>query len=168
MRDQHLESTNRLHQMSPNKKPTAWEEAVINYKTSKAYAAYKEPNVLIRRSNFFSKHQEREQKIKLQVQQLQSAWTHSKKCNVTVPSALDIVPIKGWSKRDCTLIWQSESKKQALPKPQMHDMTIVTKIRSIGPTHKPAKWEIPRKNNKARHKIITINRLGQTKCELAK
>ena len=126
-------------------------------------------NILIRHSNSFL-NKRREQKIKRQVQQLQSAWTHNKKCNVTVPSALDTVPIKGWSKRDCTLIWPSESTKQTLPRLQMHDMSIVTKIRSIGPTHKSAKWEIPIKNNKARHKIITIhvNRLGQTNCELAK
>jgi len=71
-------------------------------------------------------------------------------------------------KKGCTLIWQSESTKQTLPKPhKAHDKTIVSKIRSIGPTNKPAKWEIPI-NNKARHKIITISRLGQTKCELAK
>jgi len=70
-------------------------------------------------------------------------------------------------KKGCTLILQSESTKQTLPKPEKHDMTIATKIRSIGPTNKPAKWEIPIKNIKARHEI-TINRLGQTKCELAK
>ena len=46
--------------MSPDKKPTAWEEAVINYKASKACAANKKPlKYPDKTQQFFSKQEER-------------------------------------------------------------------------------------------------------------
>ena len=91
----------------------------------------------------------------------------SAKLNIGQPCWINLAN-KGMAKKGLHSYGKVKAQNKHYQSRKNHDMTIVTKIRSIGPTNEPAKWEIPIKNNKARRKKITVNRLGQTKCVLAK